>query len=148
MWPCDQVASTSGSFEGHTAASPVGMLRNDSQNISKAAARQLKEKSLKARSGILGLLKEFAAILPDQIPASLSQLIPGIQQALQVCQASVVARLPETEQPCACILHGLDVHVHQRFQQRQLRATMNCSRVDSCHALRNFMACLVIADSR
>ena len=61
------------------------MLRNDSQNISKAAARQLKEKSLKARSGILGLLKEFAAILPDQIPASLSQLIPGIQQALQVC---------------------------------------------------------------
>ncbi|KAK9861770.1 hypothetical protein WJX84_007141 [Apatococcus fuscideae] len=77
-----QVANTSGSFEGSTSSSPVGMLRSDSQNISKAAARQLKEKSLKARSGILGLLKEFAAILPDQIPASLSQLIPGIQQAL------------------------------------------------------------------
>ncbi len=82
---CWQVAQTSGSFEeGSRAASPAAMLRNDSQNISKAAARQLREKSLKARSGILGLLKELACVLPDQIPTSLSQLIPGIQQALQV----------------------------------------------------------------
>ena len=81
---CHQVAHTSSSFEGNTAASPVAMLRNDSQSISKAAARQLKEKSLKARSGILVLLKELALVLPEQIPKSLSQLIPGIQQALQV----------------------------------------------------------------
>lgn len=46
--------------------------------------KQLKEKSVKTRSGAFSLLKELVTVLPGSLNGHVAALIPGIQYSLGV----------------------------------------------------------------
>ena len=63
----------------------IGLLLADALSILKASQKQLREKSLKTRTGILVLLKELLAALPDGQIQDVDQLLPGVISAMNVC---------------------------------------------------------------
>ena len=63
----------------------ISLLLADAPGILKASQKQLKEKSLKTRTGILVLLKELLATLPDGRMQDVDQLLPGVISAMNVC---------------------------------------------------------------
>jgi hypothetical protein len=60
------------------------MLAGDAPDILKASMKQLRNKSLKTRTGILHLLKELLATLPDGQIRDTDQLLPGVLAAINV----------------------------------------------------------------
>ena len=67
------------------ASAACAQLRSDADGILKAAARQLREKSPKTRSGIFLALRELVLVLPDVCtPDAMGLLLPAILQALTV----------------------------------------------------------------
>lgn len=84
-----QVGTHAGRSDEGSAAS--AQLQGDADGILKAAARQLREKSPKTRSGIFLALRELVLVLPGAVTAeSMVQLLPAIVQALTVSLACVV----------------------------------------------------------
>ena len=78
-----QVGSHADRSDEGSAAS--ALLKGDADAILKAAARQLKEKSVKTRSGIFLALRELVLVLPEACTAdSIGLLLPAILQALKV----------------------------------------------------------------
>ena len=59
-------------------------LLGDAPDVLKASLRQLRDKSLKTRTGILILLKELLATLPDNQLSDVDQLLPGVISAINV----------------------------------------------------------------
>ena len=62
----------------------VEMLAGDAPDVLKASLKQLRNKSLKTRTGILHLLKELLATLPDGQIRDTDQLLPGVLAAIDV----------------------------------------------------------------
>lgn len=62
----------------------VEMLAGDAPDILKASLKQLRNKSLKTRTGILHLLKDLLATLPDGQIRDTDQLLPGVIAAINV----------------------------------------------------------------
>ena len=60
-------------------------LLGDAPDVLKASLKQLRDKSLKTRTGILILLKELLATLPDNQISNVDQLLPGVISAINVC---------------------------------------------------------------
>jgi len=79
-----QIGSTASRFEGTGGSQPVDQLRSDVPSIIKAAVRQLKEKSVKTKQGVFAALQELVTVVPDSIGTHTSQMMPGIQAALNV----------------------------------------------------------------
>ena len=100
---CRQVGSHAGRSDEGSAAG--ALLKGDADAILKAAARQLREKSPKTRSGIFLALRELVLVLPDACTAeSMALLLPAILQALTVC-------LPSSPRSCLCQIPGWRCHV-------------------------------------
>lgn len=59
-------------------------MQADSDKIIAAAARQLKEKSMKTKIGVFSVLKELVGVLPRAVSSNIGQLLPGIQAGLVV----------------------------------------------------------------
>lgn len=77
------MGSHAGRSDEGTAAS--ALLKGDADAIIKAAARQLKDKSIKTRSGIFLALRELVLVLPEACTAEyMGLLVPAILQALKV----------------------------------------------------------------
>ena len=70
----------------------IKKLLGDAPDILKASLKQLRNKSLKTRTGILILLKELLAALPDNQISNVDQLLPGVISAINV--RSQCRRLP------------------------------------------------------
>lgn len=62
----------------------VERVRGDVPEVLKASLRQLRDKSLKTRAGVLALLKELLATLPDGQIRDADQLLPGVISAINV----------------------------------------------------------------
>lgn len=62
----------------------VEKLLSDAPDILKASLKQLRDKSLKTRTGVLVLLKELLATLPDNQISNVDQLLPGVISAINV----------------------------------------------------------------
>lgn len=78
-----QVGAHAGRSDAGNAAS--AQLRSDAGGILKAAARQLREKSPKTRSGIFLALRELVLVLPECCTAeTMGLLLPAILQSLTV----------------------------------------------------------------
>lgn len=60
-------------------------LLGDAPDVLKASLKQLRDKSLKTRTGILILLRELLATLPDNQISNVDQLLPGVISAINVC---------------------------------------------------------------
>lgn len=73
------VARRSGEADG-----PAAQLKADIPAIVRAIARQLRDKSVKAKSGVFQLLKELVTAQPNAVAAEMEQLVPGIAAALEV----------------------------------------------------------------
>ncbi len=54
-------------------------------SIVRALARQLKEKSVKTRVGVFGVLRKLMDVAPEAAAAHVAELVPGILTALAVC---------------------------------------------------------------
>lgn len=70
--------------------SPLALLRADAPVTLRLCARSLKSKPAKTRIGVLGVMRELAAILPKSVSEQAALLVPGIVQALNVsagCEA-------------------------------------------------------------
>lgn len=59
-------------------------LQADSSEVLKAAFKQLRDKSLKTRAGVLLTLKELISIVPKCLSHDVEQLLPGLTAALSV----------------------------------------------------------------
>lgn len=62
----------------------IKKLLGDAPDVLKASLKQLRDKSLKTRTGILILLKELLAALPDNQISNVDQLLPGVISAINV----------------------------------------------------------------
>lgn len=62
--------------------SPVSLLQSQVPSIIKALHKQLREKSIKTRSGAFGLLTELIHVLPGSMSNDAATLIPGILYSL------------------------------------------------------------------
>ena len=82
----------------------IDLLLVDAPGILKASQKQLREKSLKTRTGVLVLLKELLATLPDSQMQDVDQLLPGVISAMNVCTPSHAPR---------CLQLGLPAHQSQ-----------------------------------
>ena len=72
----------------------VEMLAGDAPDILKASLKQLRNKSLKTRTGILHLLKDLLATLPDGQIRDTDQLLPGVIAAIHVSVSGWSRSLP------------------------------------------------------
>lgn len=66
------------------ASQVYAQLQADSPEVLKASFRQLRDKSLKTRVGVLLMLKELISIVPECLGHHLDQLLPGLTAALNV----------------------------------------------------------------
>ncbi|BDA42511.1 Cullin-associated NEDD8-dissociated protein 1 [Coccomyxa sp. Obi] len=64
------------------ASQVYAQLQADSPEVLKASFRQLRDKSLKTRAGVLLMLKELISIVPECMSNHLDQLLPGLTAAL------------------------------------------------------------------
>nr|CAG4646017.1 EOG090X00HY [Macrothrix elegans] len=88
-----QTKPTTGSFRDDGAVFAAnqeiyGMLMQQVPAIVKATAKQMKDKSLKTRQGVLALLTELVLVVPGCLSPHISQLIPGILFCLNERNAS------------------------------------------------------------
>lgn len=68
----------------NSGAATLQQLQADTADILKATFRQLRDKSLKARGGLLLILKELLTILPKCLDTHVEQLLPNIVNVLNV----------------------------------------------------------------
>ena len=66
----------------------AGAFANDYPTTLKVAGRQLSDKSVKVKSGILRLLKELLLIDPAKFAGNTSQIMSGVLSALKVTPIS------------------------------------------------------------
>lgn len=119
-----QVGGTARRYEGAQGAKPVDQLRSDMPSIMKAAVRQLKDKSAKTKQGMFATLQELVAITPDSIGPYISQVMPGIQAALQVSFCPV---------PVCCMLCSSQTCTRSAYASKQHKAVpMHGSRLQDC----------------
>ena len=77
----------------------IDLLLADAPGILKVSQKQLREKSLKTRTGILVLLKELLATLPDGQMQDVDQLLPGVISAMNVGTPSHATRRRQLRLP-------------------------------------------------
>lgn len=66
------------------ASQVLRQLQSDSPEVLKASFRQLRDRSLKTRAGVLLTLKELISIVPKCLSHDVEQLLPGLTAALNV----------------------------------------------------------------
>ncbi|KAG1681345.1 hypothetical protein FOA52_007393 [Chlamydomonas sp. UWO 241] len=79
---CETVATSARGYAADDASSPLVLLKADVPATLKACAKALSAKSPKTRIGALGLLRALAAVLPENVAAEASLLMPGLLAAL------------------------------------------------------------------
>lgn len=80
------------------ASQVYAQLQADSPEVLKASFRQLRDKSLKTRAGVLLMLKELISIVPECLSHHLDQLLPGLTAALNV-------------RPLPLVMAPVDIHI-------------------------------------
>ena len=90
----------------------IDLLLADAPGILKASQKQLREKSLKTRMGILVLLKELLAFLPDGQMQDVDQLLPGVISAMNVGNPTM--RLAADSCACLPTNHNAASSSHQK----------------------------------
>jgi cullin-associated NEDD8-dissociated protein 1 len=73
-------------------------LQADCGDVLKAACRQLRDKSLRTRSGVLLALKELLAVVPKCLSGHVEQLLQGLKGALSVRRCCPLSPQPALSQ--------------------------------------------------
>lgn len=71
-------------YEGGCGEGPLAKLTVDSPAIIKAAAKQLGDKSVKAKAGALQLLQQLVGVQPDSMQSHIALLQPALVAILNV----------------------------------------------------------------
>ena len=80
--------------DGDSGAAVLSQLRSDVPAVLRAAAKQLREKSIKTRIGAFVVLRELVVVVPSAVSTDPGLLVPAIVSALNV--RSSVCRLRST----------------------------------------------------
>lgn len=139
-----QVASSSSRFDAADASSPRSLLTRDVGAVTRSLARQLKEKSLKTRSGAFLVLKELVVVLGSTMADQIPSLMPGILAALNdkstnsslKIEALVFLRLAIASTPPAVfqpsikqLTAGVFVCVNERYYKVTSEALRVCEQM-------------------
>ncbi len=77
-------AQVGGAASRDRASQAFKQLQEESPEVLKASFRQLRDKSLKTRAGVLLTLKELISVVPKCLSHDVEQLLPGLTAALNV----------------------------------------------------------------
>lgn len=75
------------------------MLQTDCGDVLKASCRQLRDKSLKTRTGVFLALKELLMVVPGCLSRDVDQVLPAVTSALNVGGPT------PSVQPAPCCAH-------------------------------------------